>query len=353
MTTEITLERQAAGGDAGAQMALARQLEAASQTMPARGWYARAAQSGNPAALGALATSLLSMPPFEFENGMRFMRAAAEQGDGEALRICAALAAQDTYLADNWNTALGFLRRAVEQGSERARGELALLEEGSGTVDIARWLASPPTRVVSESPRLLAIENFATHATCDWLIARARGRGFRARVYDPVTGGAREENYRSNSAANFDVTQWDLPMVFLRTRIAALAGLPTHSLEHPMVLHYEVGQEFEPHYDFLDPDGPGLKKEIALKGQRVATFLLYLNDDYEGAETEFVKLGVRHRGRKGDALVFWNLDAEGAPDWRTKHAGRAPSSGEKWLLSQWIREDKSSFSGRGLAVHRG
>jgi prolyl 4-hydroxylase len=353
MTTEITLERQAAGGDAGAQMALARQLEAASQTMPARGWYARAAQSGNPAALGALATSLLSMPPFEFENGMRFMRAAAEQGDPEALHICAALAAQDTNLANNWDVALDLLRRAAGQGSQRAHDELALLADGRDRVDIPRWLASPPGTVVNEGPRILKIENFATPATCDWLIARARGRGFRARVYDPVTGGAREENYRSNSAANFDITQWDLPLVLLRTRIAALIGLPTHCLEHPMVLHYEVGQEFEPHYDFLDPDGPGLKKEIALKGQRVATFLLYLNDDYEGAETEFVKLGMQHRGRKGDALVFWNLDAEGAPDWRTQHAGRAPTSGEKWLLSQWIREDRFGFSGRGPAVHRG
>ncbi len=350
---DVTLEKRAAGGDAGAQLSLARQLDGTGQTLPARGWYARAAQSGDPAALAALGASLMSLPPFEFENGTHFIRAAAERGDADALHICAALAAQDTNLPDNWNVALDFLRRSAARGSQRSRDELLLLEDGPDGVDIARWLVTPPATMVSEGPRILAIENFVSPATCDWLIARSRGRGVRAKVYDPQTGGARVENYRSNTAANFDITQWDLPLVLLRTRIAALAGLPTHCLEHPMVLHYETGQEFEPHFDFLDPDGPGLRREIAVKGQRVATFLLYLNDEYEGAHTEFVRLGIHHRGRKGDALMFWNLDAVGAPDRRTKHAGRAPTAGEKWLLSQWIRENKAAMPTQGLAVHRG
>jgi prolyl 4-hydroxylase len=70
----------------------------------------------------------------------------------------------------------------------------------------------------------------------------------------------------------------------------------------------------------------------------VFTVLVYLNDDLEGGETEFLQLGLRHRGRKGDALMFRNVDAEGQPDRRTLHAGRPPTQGEKWLLSVWIRD---------------
>jgi hypothetical protein len=73
-------------------------------------------------------------------------------------------------------------------------------------------------------------------------------------------------------------------------------------------------------------------------GQRAFTVLVYLNDDLEGGETEFLRLGLRHRGRKGDALVFRNVDAQGQPDRRTLHAGRPPTHGEKWLLSTWIRD---------------
>ncbi|HVV64565.1 MAG TPA: 2OG-Fe(II) oxygenase [Rhizomicrobium sp.] len=72
-------------------------------------------------------------------------------------------------------------------------------------------------------------------------------------------------------------------------------------------------------------------------GQRVATFLVYLNDDFDAAETSFLRLDWRYRGQKGDAILFWNVDQAGVPDSATLHAGLAPTRGEKWLLSQWIR----------------
>ena len=82
-------------------------------------------------------------------------------------------------------------------------------------------------------------------------------------------------------------------------------------------------------------------------GQRVATVLVYLNEDYEGGETDFPELGLRHRGAKGDALAFFSVDAAGAPDPRTRHAGRPPASGEKWVLSQFIRDRRMVPAGAG------
>ncbi|HEY1632387.1 MAG TPA: 2OG-Fe(II) oxygenase [Rhizomicrobium sp.] len=361
-----SLEKQAGAGDVWAQLALARLMEERGQTMAARGWYAHAAKRGNAAALHGLAASLLTHHPTEVDNGMRFMRAAAEQGDADALHVCAALAAQDTALADNWNVALDFLTAAAERGSPLARGQLALLgglpaadaetdqdwKSLRGHIDITRWLKFTPRQTISQSPQIFALEKFAAPEICDWLIKRAWSRITRARVYDPATGDATIENHRTNGSANFELIHWDLPLVLLRTRIAHEVGLPPHCLEHPLVLHYAPGQEFEPHYDFLDPELPGLRREIMTKGQRVATFLVYLNDDFEGAETEFLDLGIRHRGKKGDALLFWNLDTNGNPDRRTRHAGRPPQSGEKWVLSQWIREATRSPRAP-FAVHQG
>lgn len=354
------LEKRAAGGDVDSQLSLASQLEADNRGQPARGWYARAAQLGSPLGMRKLAASLLTQHPYDIQNGLRFMRAAAEKGDAEALRVCAVLAAQDINLPNKWQVALDFLVAAAEHGSTHARDEIALLagrkaddaKSLRGEIDFARWLALPQPVAVREAPRISVFENFLTPETCDWLIARSLGRVQRARVYDPLTGNVTVEDNRTNGAANFDITDWDLPIVFLRTRIAQAVNLPAHCLEHPMVLHYDPGQEFEPHYDFLDPDMIPLRREIAVKGQRVATFLVYLNEDYEGAETEFLKLGIQHKGRKGDGLLFWNVDPQGEPDRLTMHAGRTPISGEKWLLSQWIREEKRS-SARDLAVHLG
>jgi len=39
-----------------------------------------------------------------------------------------------------------------------------------------------------------------------------------------------------------------------------------------------------------------------------------------------------------EALVFDNVDAAGAGDMNTLHAGQPVTRGEKWLLSQWIRD---------------
>jgi len=73
------------------------------------------------------------------------------------------------------------------------------------------------------------------------------------------------------------------------------------------------------------------------KGQRVKTCLVYLNDDYEGGETDFPKLWLKFRGRTGAALVFENVLANGTGDMKTLHTGLPPMRGEKWLLSQWMR----------------
>ena len=82
---------------------------------------------------------------------------------------------------------------------------------------------------------------------------------------------------------------------------------------------------------------PGYAKDVASHGQRVVTFLIYLNEGFEGGEMASPELGRAYKGRKGDAVFFWNVTPDGAADKRTLHAGTPPTQGEKWLFSQWIR----------------
>ncbi|HTQ12559.1 MAG TPA: 2OG-Fe(II) oxygenase [Rhizomicrobium sp.] len=352
---DVTLETRANSGDTAAQMELAGRLDARGQIDPSRGWFARAARSGSRDGLRELGISLLKRPPFRLADGLRFVHNAAQQGDAGALRICAALAAQDVQLAGRWELALDFLRRAAEAGSDAARRDLRLLsrETEAGTdwaglarrVDIAAWRRETPFAVVSETPRICVIENFASAEFCDWLIGESEAILTRAKTYTRGAASPAEDARRTNREAGFDVTRWGLAVSFLRERIARLTQASPLSLENPMVLCYDPGESFAPHHDFLDPDVAHLRDEIATMGQRVATFLVWLNEDFEGAETEFVKLGLRFRGRKGDAIMWRNVDEAGRPDLRTLHAGRAPTAGRKWLLSQWVREDYPGAAG--------
>ena len=189
----------------------------------------------------------------------------------------------------------------------------------------------------SEQPRIATVKGYLSAPACDWLIALGRTNLKGAQVYDAESGDLRSDSNRNNSAAQLDVERIDTFTAFVRARIAALANVSVAGLETSQILHYRVGEQFAEHCDFLDPGNPGHARDIAMHGQRALTVLIYLNDDYEGGDTAFPALGRGFKGRKGDALVFWNLTPEGAPDWRTRHIGTAPTRGEKWLFSQWVR----------------
>ena len=107
------------------------------------------------------------------------------------------------------------------------------------------------------------------------------------------------------------------------------------------VLHYAEGEEITEHFDFVDPHVPDYEQEIAQRGQRIATFLIYLNDDYGGGETDFPRVGVSHKGRMTQGIVFINALPDGGADVRTLHAGRPPQRGEKWIVSQFVRNRRT------------
>src|SRR6202042_3131387 len=124
------------------------------------------------------------------------------------------------------------------------------------------------------------INGFASAEFCDWAIASTRPRLAPAQTYNPADG---------KPIANHDAASPELNLVLLSVlqRVAALTNVPINGQERTSILHYAVGDDFKPHFDFLDPAMPAFAAEIRKTGQRIFTFLLYLNDDYDGGETEF------------------------------------------------------------------
>lgn len=278
--------------------------------------------------------------PEAFAQGVTMLERAADGGDGAAVARLAYLNAAGVNGKPDWDQAVAALRRAAELGWARASAELQVLTgtDAHAPVDIRRFVAPRRMVRVSDQPRIFTIDKFMNAAECAWLIESGRPLLTPAMVYDNSKDGSLAVDARSNSAAglNFDVI--DLVLVLLRTRMAHTINMPSAHMEPATVLHYAPGQHFTPHYDFLDPREPGLAASIARHGQRIATLLVYLNDGYEGGETDFPRVPYRFKGAAGDALLFLNVDANGVGDPRTQHAGLPPSKGEKWLLSQWVRD---------------
>ena len=264
------------------------------------------------------------------------LAAAADAGDPEAAHLLAVLAAMGLGLPQDWRMAVQRLEQAATLGHATAARQLTLLQRG-GKIDPGAWLTPPAPRPLSQGPAILAIDGFLPDAVCDWLRDRAGAMTEPALVYDPETGEGRRESVRTNRAARFDLMQMDVVLAVVRERIARAAGLPVPGLEWTQVLHYAVGQTFDWHVDWLDPATPGHAPDLAARGQRIATCLVFLNDDFEGGETAFEAGGLRHRGRKGDVLLWAKTLPDGSIDRRPRHAGLPPTAGEKWVLSQWLR----------------
>jgi len=333
-----------ANEDRGAQLALARKLESDGQQEAARRIFASMAACGDIEALTALGQNLLVREPLDSYEGVKTIIDAANKGGAEAIRLCGAMSAMGAGLAQNWSMALDCLQASAERDGRAAQEELRLLAARSDgpwkslrdAIDMPALLKVPALRTVHTAPRISVVENFLSPELCDWLIARAEPKIERARTFD-AAAGAQVDSARNNSAADFNFVEMDIVLAVIRARISAVTGLTTKGFENTQILHYAVGQRFAPHYDFLDATVPKIAETIAQGGQREATFLIYLNDDFDGAETSFLKLDWRYRGQKGDAILFWNTDQNAIADTATLHAGLAPTRGEKWLLSQWIR----------------
>jgi|KBSMisStandDraft_5_1062788.scaffolds.fasta_scaffold335901_2 prolyl 4-hydroxylase len=246
----------------------------------------------------------------------------------EAFSKLAVRAAYGWGRDQNWVDALTFLGKAAEAGEPNAVRQLELVSQAP----IEQLTMPPPVQGISRRSRIGIAKGFAPPGFSEWLIERALP-GLEPAPVNDASGQA----IRSALTTPFGPQDRDLVLAILQERAARVIQAPIEFHEPPNVISYEPGQEFTMHVDFVNPAVPEFQAELRQMGQRTATFITYLNDDFEGAETVFPDIGFSFRGAPGDALIFANVLPDGSPDVATRHCGLPPTRGRKWVLSQWIR----------------
>jgi hypothetical protein len=351
------------------ELARAAQLDAAGDFDEAINSLARGTREGDAACAEQLGLRLLTghNSPLLPAEGLQFIGEACDKGWGEgAARAAGVVALGNGGMAD-WHRAMEWLCRSAEAGWKNSQRQLLALADDRAlaqdietraalpasapppvmpatwrslarTIDLESWRRAPVPQVRSEDPRVVAFAGLARPELCAFFISLTPGRMEPARVYDPVQRTDIVMAHRSNTLANFDLRRVEFAHVLLQARMSAACGIPERHMEAPAVLHYSPGEQIADHFDFVDPKTvPDYAAEIARNGQRLVTFLLYLNEDYDGGETAFPKLGFSHRGRTGDGIFFINALPDMQPDLRTLHAGCPTTRGEKWIITQFIR----------------
>jgi len=115
--------------------------------------------------------------------------------------------------------------------------------------------------------------------------------------------------------------------------------IPTDHYEDLQVVHYKPTQKYNAHYDACDTSEDICKQDIKNKGSlRYATFIIYLNDDFTGGETEFPKYNFKAKPKTGKGVLFFNLTDDNLKQrYKSLHGGLPPLQGEKWMCNKWIR----------------
>jgi prolyl 4-hydroxylase len=180
---------------------------------------------------------------------------------------------------------------------------------------------------------MIIIENALSKEECNSLINISSNKMTAAKVC-----GDNIKNYRvANNTWIYE--QNDLTKK-MKNMISKETGLPIENQESVHIVKYNIGGEYKKHYDFFNENTDYYTKEVARGGNRVFTSLFYLNDNFEGGETEFINLELRIKPETGKLIIWRNLNMDNTNNMDSYHAGLPVTKGEKWISIIWVREKK-------------
>jgi prolyl 4-hydroxylase len=308
------------------ELVRAQALAAAGQVREGVEIVHRLAGTGDPDALFLLADLFWRGEVLEQDmpQARRIFAMAEAAGNAMARRAITNLMARGTAGPRDWQGALARLRS--EAPYDDLRGQMWALIQAMELTPEGDPAALPQAGLLSEAPQVKLFPRAFTRAECDYLMRVAEPAFEESYVVDSQ-GGRMRDPVRTSDGSTMHLLIEDPATHALNRRLAALTGTDEAQGEPLQILRYQPGQEYRRHLDWIVDENP-----------RTMTALVYLNQDYDGGETDFPKAGLRIRGETGDVLMFRNAGPDGRVDPLTEHAGLPVTRGVKFLASRWIRE---------------
>jgi len=184
----------------------------------------------------------------------------------------------------------------------------------------------------------LEVDGFLTPEQCDALIAATQDVGLNISQVG-IDASVTDESVRKSTQHWFKPEDNDIAKYIRQKTIdfvnslGCMSNTSANTYDDIQVVRYDVGGKYDPHYD--DDE---CETDTCKPNRRIATLLIYLNDDFKGGTTRFPNLDVDVVPKKGKALFFWVADPSTTLLYKnTLHGGMAVESGQKWIATQWIR----------------
>jgi prolyl 4-hydroxylase len=191
-------------------------------------------------------------------------------------------------------------------------------------------------RIQKSGIDMFTIDNFLNKDECKILIELIDQDAVRSTTASDNPGEfSRVVQNRTSYTSSLNENKHPL-IVQVNDKMSDILNIPKTKTEALQGQRYEVGQEFKDHFDWFE--GKNLKTYVEKQGNRSYTFMVYLNDDLEGGETEFQALDIKFKPKTGMAVIWKNLNEDGTGNRLALHAGRPVLSGKKYILTRWFRQ---------------
>ncbi|MBV9881372.1 MAG: 2OG-Fe(II) oxygenase [Sphingomonadaceae bacterium] len=179
---------------------------------------------------------------------------------------------------------------------------------------------------------MFIVRDFLDHADCDTLVAMIDANRTPSKLLSPSA----DPDFRTSDSCNLD--PFDPFVQKIEAKIAGLLGIePSHG-ETMQGQRYAPGQRFKLHHDFFETHQPYWEEMARCGGQRTWTAMIFLNHVEGGGETGFPRISVKVTPRKGNMLVWNNLNIIGEPNYFSLHEGMPVTAGTKYIITKWHRE---------------
>jgi prolyl 4-hydroxylase len=199
---------------------------------------------------------------------------------------------------------------------------------------------------INETPLVQVFKNFISKEDCDIILETMQNPDFNwedAKKITPYGISTLDDTTPGHMASYSKIESEKYHQIIsrIKQKIAIETGHPLENIGDPIPTYYTTSSKFDAHYDFFMSTSETQKEydEIMRRGgNRVATAIINLNEDFSGGETYFDRLYKAAWPNKGQ-LIYFRYDYDDPTiNIKTIHTGSVVEYGTKYILTFFIKE---------------
>ena len=193
-------------------------------------------------------------------------------------------------------------------------------------------MQSIKSKEICSSPKIIIFKKLLDTQSCIEIIKEFSPRNSPSYVTD----GNKVSKSKLRSSSSSLIKKEEEKIYQLRKKTCSLLNWNFEDSERFQFITYKKGEKYAPHFDAFDLNQ--MKKISNRKTtQRIHTNIIYLNENFEGGDTYFPKLGISIQAEAGMMLSFENcIGKTNFINPFSIHESLPITKGKKNILITWL-----------------